>query len=334
MDNKLYNTIEELGRSIQSAQEDAKRQCKSPNANPRNVFQSELDYKMQQYVHHMHSYLNIDRVLGFPIQPTSYSSESEVSDRGLKIRVAIHHYPPVKPMIIESPEMILELQATVDSNGRMEYQFSNYFAKPADLKELANYLPEGSCLVLLEDGSLSVEYLDEQEPKLESSVGMSSPSYSMMGLDTKTLFLVGLGLTSDAAEGTADIFQIGNMEVKAAAVRNNLPTNQIDKIMGNTGRFAIGAKWVGRGAIAAGTIISIYQGYNAYSNGDIRGVERAGLDIGVGIATAAIGGIPGLVLYGVYILMMQPVSIGTGYQQPNIFSRDNTYMAPPVTPIY
>ncbi|PKQ63380.1 hypothetical protein BZG02_08315 [Labilibaculum filiforme] len=39
-------------------------------------------------------------------------------------------------MIIEAPEMVLELRATVDSNGRMEYKFSNYFASPEDLKAL------------------------------------------------------------------------------------------------------------------------------------------------------------------------------------------------------
>ncbi|PKQ63288.1 hypothetical protein BZG01_16335 [Labilibaculum manganireducens] len=180
MDNKLYNTIEELGRSIRSAQEDA-RQCTSPDVNPRNVFQSELDYKMQQYVHHMHSYLNIDRVMGFPIQPINYSSETSVSDRGVSIRVAIHHYPPVKPMIIEAPEMILELHATVDLNGRMEYQFSNYLANPTNLKALANHLPEGSCLILLEDGSLSVEALDEST--MESSWGFSGSNFSMKGDD-------------------------------------------------------------------------------------------------------------------------------------------------------
>nr|WP_320117911.1 hypothetical protein [uncultured Marinifilum sp.] len=337
MDNKLYNTIQELGRSIQSAQEAAKRQCTSSSINPQIAFQSELDYKMQQYVHQMHTYLNIDRVLGFPIQPMGYSSETNVSDRGVKIRVAIHHYPPVKPMIIESPEMILELRAMVDTNGRMEYQLSNYFASPEDLKALAPHLPEGSCLILLEDGSLSVEEMEETG--IGFSGGFSLPNISKMGEnasngeDAQTLFFLGLGLSSDATEGMANLFQLSNMEVKAAAIRNNLPTGKIDKIMGNTSRFAIGAKWVGRGAIVGGTIISIYQGYNAYSNGDIRGVEKAGLDLGVGLATAAIGGIPGLVLYGVYMLMMQPVPQGTGYQQPNVCARDNTYMAPPVMPI-
>ncbi len=104
-----------------------------------------------------------------------------VSDRGVSVRVAIHDYPPVKPMIIEAPEMILELRATVDSNGRMEYQLSNYFANPTDLKALAPHLPEGSCLILLEDGSLSVE--EFEEGGVGSSMGFSEPNYSMTGGD-------------------------------------------------------------------------------------------------------------------------------------------------------
>lgn len=133
----------------------------------------------------MHTYLNIDRVLGFPIQPMNYSSETKVSDRGVSIRVAIHYYLPVKPMIIEAPEMILELRANVDSNGRMEYQLSNYFASPEDLKALAPHLPEGTCLILLEDGLLSVESLDE--PGMESSGGFSESNYSMCGDPTQSV---------------------------------------------------------------------------------------------------------------------------------------------------
>ncbi|PCH67912.1 MAG: hypothetical protein COC06_10450 [Bacteroidales bacterium] len=191
MDNKLYNTIQELERSIQSVQEEVKRQCTSPSVNPINVFQSELNYKMQQYVYNLPSYLNFDQVLGFPIQPISYSSETNVSDRGISIRVAIHHYPPVKPMIIKAPEMILELLVMVDSSGRMEYQFSNYFANPEDLNALAHHLPEGSCLMLQSDGSLSIEALEE--PSMESSWGFSAQNQSLMGESTQS---VGDGFTT------------------------------------------------------------------------------------------------------------------------------------------
>jgi len=52
-------------------------------------------------------------------------------------------------MIIEALEMILELCASVDSSGRMEYQFPNYFANSADLNALAHHLPEGSVLIFV-----------------------------------------------------------------------------------------------------------------------------------------------------------------------------------------
>ncbi len=152
------------------------------------------------------------------------------------------------------------------------------------------------------------------------------------GGGAQSLFLLGLGLTADGAEGAANLFQTSNARVKAAAVRNNLPTTQIDKIMGNTSKFATGAKWAGRGVIVVGAGISIYQGYDAYTQGDMTGVSKAGLDLGVGLGAAAIGGIPGVLLYGGYMLMMQPPHGGTGYQHPNVFLNDNTYVAPPVVP--
>lgn len=122
--------------------------------------------------------------------------------------------------------------------------------------------------------------------------------YASSGGDAQTLFLLGLGLTADGAEGAANLFQTINAGVKAAAVRNNLPTTQIDKIMGNTSKFATGAKWAGRGVIVVGAGISIYQGYDAYTQGDMTGVSKAGLDLGVGLGATAIGGIPGVLLYG------------------------------------
>ena len=148
--------------------------------------------------------------------------------------------------------------------------------------------------------------------------------------DAQTLFLLGLGLTADGAQETAKIFQESNAGVRAAAIRNNLPTSQIDKIMGNTSKFATGAKWAGRSVIVVGAGISIYQGYDAYTQGDMAGVTKAGLDLGVGIGAAAMGGIPGLVLYGGYVFIMEPPPGGPAYQRPNIFLNDNTYVEPPV----
>jgi hypothetical protein len=164
---------------------------------------------------------------------------------------------------------------------------------------------------------------EEEDEEVASSQG---------GKDAQTLFFLGLGLSADGAQGAANVFQESNAVVRAAAVRNNLPTTQIDNIMGNTSKFATGAKWAGRGVIVVGAGISIYQGYDAYTQGDMTGVTKAGLDLGVGLGAAAIGGIPGVLLYGGYMLMMQPPPGGTGYQHPNVFLNDNTYVALPVTP--
>ena len=57
------------------------------------------------------------------------------------------------------------------------------------------------------------------------------------------------------------------------------------------------------------------------------GVEKAGLDLGVGIAAAAVGGIPGILIYGGYILTMQSPKGDAGYQPSNVFLNDKTYVA-------
>jgi len=102
--------------------------------------------------------------------------------------------------------------------------------------------------------------------------------------------------------------------------------------MGNTSNFATGAKWAGRGLIVVGAGISIYQGYDAYTQGDMVGVTKAGLDLGVGLGTAAIGGIPGLLLYSGYMLIMQPPPGNpSGYITP-LCVPDKTYVAPPIIP--
>ncbi|PKQ63383.1 hypothetical protein BZG02_08330 [Labilibaculum filiforme] len=315
MDKKLYNTIQELGRSIQSAQENAKRQCTSPHVDPRSVFESELNYKMQQYVHNMHTYLNIDRVLGFPIQPINYSSDVRVSDRGVSIRVAIHHYPPVKPMIIEAPEMILELRATVDSNGRMEYQFSNYFANPTDLKALAPHLPEGSCLILLEDGSLSVEELEE--PGVGPS--FSEPNYSMTGGDASSNG-DGYGW-DDAASNTFSVMGAAGSGSKAILDNRGayMPRGQIYKVnkpvtvrtpvvnINTTSKVLNTTRVAGKVCVVAGVVTTGISVYNDIDNGDyysagtrtaVYGVAAGvafipvvgwGLSIGIGVADAVWG---------------------------------------------
>ncbi|MDG5801077.1 hypothetical protein QA597_11980, partial [Marinilabiliaceae bacterium ANBcel2] len=152
------------------------------------------------------------------------------------------------------------------------------------------------------------------------------------GNHAQTLFLLGLGLTVDGAQGGARIFQGSNEGVRAAAVRNNIPTAEIDRIMRNTNNFATGAKWVGRGVIVVGAGISISQGYDAYSQGDMAGVTKAGLDFGAGIGAAAIGGIPGVLLYGGYMIIMQPLPGGLTHYISPLAAPDKTYVAPPIIP--
>jgi hypothetical protein len=167
----------------------------------------------------MHTYLNIDRVLGFPIQPMGYSSESEVSDWGVKVRLAIHHYPPVKPMIIEAPEMILELRATVDSNGRMEYQFSNYFANPTDLKALAKHLPRGSDLVLMEDGALNIIYSGGNNVYKEKSFHFDDNKFKFTPME-------GVGINGSARyRGSVNIEYYHDGEYFAEAFAEVIPIN-------------------------------------------------------------------------------------------------------------
>jgi len=168
------------------------------------------------------------------------------------------------------------------------------------------------------------------EQRLSKSLYGGGVATNGGGDNAQTLFLLGLGLTADGAQGGARIFQESNAGVRAAAVRNNIPTTQIDRIMGNTNNFATGAKWAGRGVIVVGAGISIHQGYEAYSQGDMEGVTIAGLDLGVGLGTAAIGGIPGILLYGGYMIIMQPLPGNpTGYMTPFAIP-DKSYVAPPI----
>ncbi len=150
----------------------------------------------------------------------------------------------------------------------------------------------------------------------------------------KTLFLLGLGLTADGAQGTANMFQISNQGVKTAALNNNFSTTVIDDIMSNTSKVANGVKWFGRGAVVVSAGISVYQGYDAYTRGDKLGVQKAGADLSVGIIAASIGGVPGLLLYGGYMLMTKPTPYVPYYpNHMNVCPNDNTNVVLPIRPI-
>jgi len=149
--------------------------------------------------------------------------------------------------------------------------------------------------------------------------------------NVRTLFLLGLGLTADGTQGTANLFQNSNQGVRSAAMRNNMPTSAIDRIMGKTSKIAKGAKWTGRSVVGLGSAISVYQIYDCYSRGDITGAHKAGADLGVGILAASIGGIPGLVLYGGYMLITQPnLHYVPYYPDMNTFPNDNTNVSIPL----
>jgi hypothetical protein len=101
--------------------------------------------------------------------------------------------------------------------------------------------------------------------------------------------------------------------------------------MNGTNMVSQTAKWVGRSAIVFSSTISVMQGYNAYKNGDSQGVKKAGLDFGVGLGTAAMGGIPGLTVYGIYLVIMQPpIGNNSGYKTPQN-PQDHTSVVFPVS---
>ncbi|WP_101260003.1 hypothetical protein [Labilibaculum filiforme] len=180
MNYQLNTTIQELIRCIQDAEREAQHQS-NKNSNSQSIFLTALDYQVQRYVQNMPSYLNMDHVVGFPIQLNNYSINTSISDQELGIAINIHYYPPVRPLVIKSPEMIIELLAKVDKSGNMEYRLSKYFANPEELQQLAKYLPDDECIVMQEDGSLSIEYIEEPIP---SPVwNYSTQNYSMMGED-------------------------------------------------------------------------------------------------------------------------------------------------------
>ena len=268
-------------------------ECTRTNRNPREVFNTALGHKMEQFSRNLTSYLNADNVLGFPIQSNNYNCETNISDQGISIQIVLHHYPPVRPMIIEAPEMILQFLATIDSSGKMEYSLSNNFANPTNLKALAHRLPEGSCLMLQSDGSLTIEALEE--PSMESSWGFSAPNQSMMGEIPQS---VGDGFTTTnngnsgggldpsipaniavfggLVGGVEQSYKYGNHNIKYAQRINGKVRNA--KILTrashmNATKMATGLKLVGRGVTLVNLGVVGYQ----FANSDISGNDYARL---------------------------------------------------------
>jgi len=54
------------------------------------------------------------------------------------------------------------------------------------------------------------------------------------------------------------------------------------------------------------------------------------LDFGMGLGTAAMGGIPGVMIYGGFMMIMSPSPERRAmYSNPTIFLKDNTFVSPP-----
>lgn len=148
------------------------------------------------------------------------------------------------------------------------------------------------------------------------------------GGDGATLILLGLGLLEEGVENGAQVFQGSNQAIRAAAIRNNIPTAAIDDIIKNTKNFTVGAKWVGRGFVAAGVVVSVIDINNALKEGDTGAATLGLVDIGVGLGTAAVGGPLGVVLYGSYMLIMHHPIMPSGPDPLPAYPADNTYVAP------
>lgn len=165
-------------------------------------------------------------------------------------------------------------------------------------------------------------------PPEELAVSIETNSGMSYG-DAQTMFLLGLGLTIDWSKKGASLFQGQNLAIRTAAIEHNMPTGNIDGIVNRTSKFSSSMKWLGRGAIVYGAAYSGYEGYNAYRNGDVAGFHRATLDFGMGLGTAAMGGIPGVIIYGGYMMIMSPSPERMPiYSNPTIFLNDNTFVSP------
>lgn len=308
MNYQLNTTIQELIRSIQDAEQDAVRQI-NPNKNSQSIFISALDYQIQQYVQNMPSYLNMDHVIGFPLQLTNYSINTTVSDQELGIAINIHYYPPVKPIVIKAPEMIIELLAKVDKSGNMEYRLSKYFANPEELQQLAKFLPDDECIVMQEDGSLSIQYIEE--PSLNpswnySASNYSTPNYSMMGEDATagndTLSGNDWTTTLDWSNNGTGGFSTGMNKLKGSFRISNGTANgskfspkyyESNWSGGSRARITTynAAKWGSR--ISRGTIF-ITVGLAAYNINEANKLDNRTFGYNTQVATAqTIGGIGG-----------------------------------------
>ena len=137
-----------------------------------------------------------------------------------------------------------------------------------------------------------------------------------------TLTWIGLGLKAAElpAKGTEGIlrsFQSSNYGVLNAAIVNEFPTSRINGIIKSTSTLSTAVKWTGRGFVIGGALVDAYEVGEALKERDYNKALMSGLNLGVGLGTAAIGGPLGVGLYTSYkIIMAPPPGNPSGYITP------------------
>ncbi len=151
------------------------------------------------------------------------------------------------------------------------------------------------------------------------------------GTLARDLTIMGLGLAGDITES------------RALAAFNKQAANWLyaEKFYGTveTGwtsanpkmlKLSNSGKWLGRSMIGLSAGISLYEGVDALVDGNTDKAMRSGLDLGVGLGTAWIGGPAGVIIYLLYMGAMQtPPGNPNGYVTP-LCAPDKTYVAPPI----
>jgi hypothetical protein len=140
-------------------------------------------------------------------------------------------------------------------------------------------------------------------------------------------FATGVGEYSNATNG---MWKGANGKWYSTSWGGNQWTGARSKVMSKAGYFKVAS----RVFFYAGTLISGYQGFQAYQRGDYFGVAKSGLDITMG-TIATFGGPPGLIIGGGYFLLdafgtFDRTIMSTPYIQKMHAIPDNTYVAPSV----
>ena len=180
------------------------------------------------------------------------------------------------------------------------------------------------------------EYKSSQVIELESKISLEDQSGGD-GSIAVPLTAAGLSfLAIEGGQGAGTALMSQAESIRAAAIKNGMPTDAIDDIMRSTNNFSNMSKVVGRSFIYAGAVVSVMDLKIAHSNGDVMGMQMAGMDLVVGLGTAAVGGPVGLIIYGGYVIVMHAPKFPTPAYMTNPYSPynrdvriDNTYVETP-----